>query len=404
MSRGTETTDRYLFIRNIAELQKQAGVEPEVAELVMAHARLCADHRKPVAFYADADCPVPWNFGLQKLIERNPGIDSRAQQFFVAYNRAMHARRLPTIYNKEHLAARLDVTLKQLDWLAYGKDRYRTFFIPKADGQPRRVDEPVDKLKTAQRWILHRILDKLPLCRNAHGFRRHRSILTNARKHLLRQVVVRIDLQDFFPTLTFRQARRVFLRAGYPFSVSNVLANLCSRDGVLPIGAPSSPALANQICRKLDKRLWLLGKSAVFRYTRYADDLVFSSSNRGFASLVPFLKQVVTEEGFRVNEKKLAIVRRNHRQMVTGIVVNRKTNVERDRCNWIRAVVHNCRKNGAEAELQKWCDHLTEDGQTPPEDTGQFGRQLAGHIAFIRHVNPKRGGKLLEEFQQIEFA
>lgn len=404
MSYSTDTTDRYLFAQNIAELQKQAGVEREVAELVVAYGRLRADSRKPVEFYPTADSAVPWNFALQKLLDRNPEIDPHAQQFFVAYNCAMHSRRLPTIYCKEHLAARLGVTIKQLDWLAYGAKRYRTFSIPKANGEPRRVDEPVEKLKSAQRWILRHILDKLRLSRTVHGFRQRRSILTNARKHLLRQVVVRIDLEDFFPTLTFRQARKVFLKAGYPFTVANLLANLCSREGVLPIGAPTSPALANQICRKLDKRLRLLGRKAEFRYSRYADDLVFSSSNRKFASLVPFLKQIIVEEGFRINERKLAIIRRNSRQVVTGIVVNRRTNVPRDQFKWIRAVVHNCRKNGADGELQKWRDRMAKAGREAPDDMGAFGRQLAGRIAFMRHVHPKRGQKLWDEFRQIEFA
>jgi retron-type reverse transcriptase len=404
MSRNTDTTDRYLFAQNIAELQKQAGVEREVAELVVAYGRLRADSRKPVEFYPTTDSSVPWNFALQKLIDRNPEIDPRAQQFFVAYNCAMHSRRLPTIYSKEHLAARLGATIKQLDWLAYGTERYRTFSIPKANGEPRRVDEPVEKLKSVQRSILHDILDKLRMARTVHGFRRRRSILTNARKHLLRQVVVRIDVEDFFPTLTFRQARRVFLKAGYPFTVANLLANLCSRDGVLPIGAPTSPALANQICRKLDKRLRLLGRDAEFRYSRYADDLVFSSSNRKFASLVPFLKQIIVQEGFRINERKLAIIRRNSRQVVTGIVVNRRTNVARDQFKWIRAVVHNCRKNGADGELQKWRDRMAKAGREAPDDIGAFERQLAGRIAFIRHVHPERGQKLWDEFRQIEFA
>ena len=403
-NRSTETADRYLFTRNLGELQKQAGVEREVAELVVAHARLCADKRRPVDFYQNTSSSIPWNFALGKLLKRDPDLDPHAQQFFVAYNRAMHARRLPTIYSKEHLAARLEVTTKQLDWLAYSPDRYRTFYIPKANGESRRVDEPVEKLKTVQRWILHRILDKLPTHRAAQGFRHRRSILTNARKHVRRQVIVRIDLEDFFPSLSFRQARSVFVKAGYPFTVANVLANLCCRDGVLPIGAPTSPTLANQICRKMDNRLWLLGRTSRFRYSRYADDLVFSSANRRFASLVPFLKQVVTEEGFRVNENKLAILRRAGCQKVTGVVVNRKTNVSREQFKWVRAVVHNCQKNGLEVEFPKWCEHMAKAGKEVPADIETFGRQLAGQIAFIRHINRKRGDKLWKQFRQIEFV
>ncbi len=405
MGRSTETTDRHLFAQNLAELQGHAGAEREVAELVVAYGRLCADRGKPVEFYSATDpATVPWNFALQKLLERNPGMDPRAQQFLVAYNRAMHARRLPIIYSKDHLAARLGTTLKQLHWLAYDGGRYRTFYIPKSNGQSRRVDEPVEKLKTVQRWILHRILEKLPVHRCVHGFRPRRSILTNARNHLGRQVVVRLDLQDFFPSLTVRQVRRVFLKAGYPYTVAGLLANLCSREGVLPIGAPTSPALANQICKKLDNRLWLLGRKAGFHYSRYADDLVFSSSNPGFACLVPFLKQIVAEEGFCVNERKLAIVRPNSRQTVTGIVVNQKPNVRREHVKWIRAVVHNCRTRGVQSEFEKWRAHMTQAGRNPPADVETFERQIAGQVAFIRHINPERGHELWQQLQQIEFT
>jgi retron-type reverse transcriptase len=211
-------------------------------------------------------------------------------------------------------------------------------------------------------------------------------------------------LKDFFPTLTFQQARRVFLRAGYPFSVAHVLGKLCSREDVLPIGAPTSPALANQICQKLDKRLWLLAKNGGFHYSRYADDLVFSSSDRRFASLVPFLKEIITDEGFCVNERKLAIVRRNSCQKVTGIVVNRKPNLPQAEFKRIRAVVHNCLRNGVEAEFQKWRDLMAKDGKATPESIEKFGQQLAGRIAFARHVHPKRGEKIWEQFRRIDFA
>jgi retron-type reverse transcriptase len=393
-----------LFARNLAALQKQARVEREVAELVVAHARLCADDGQPVEFYDNADAAVPWNYALDKLLERNSDVDPRARQFLVAYNRRMHARRLPTIYTKEHLAARLGVSIRQLDWLAYAKDRYRVFTIPKANGEARRVDEPVDKLKTVQRWILRRILAKIPTHRAAQGFRRGRSILTNARKHLLKQVVVRVDLKDFFPSISLHQARRVFIKAGYPYTVANILANLSTREGVLPIGAPTSPALANQVCQKLDRRIWALSYRAQFFYTRYADDLVFSSYNRKFGALVPFLKQVITEEGFEVNEKKVAIARRNGRQTVTGIVVNRRTNIERDRYKLIRAVVHNCRKNGAASEFEKWGSHMAQMKRDRPADMDQFRNQLAGHVAYLRHTNHKKFDRLWQQFQEIDFG
>jgi retron-type reverse transcriptase len=404
MSVNTETADRFLFTRNLAELQRQAGVEREVAELVVAHARLCADKAQPVEFYSSPDTPVPWNYALDKLLSCNPDVDPRARQFLVSYNRLMHARRLPIIYTKEHLAERLGVTPKQLGWLAYGKNRYRVFSIPKSNGEARRVDEPVDKLKTVQHWVLRHVLAKLPTHRAAQGFRHRRSTLTNARKHLNKKVVVRIDLKDFFPSISLKQARRVYLKAGYPYTVANLLANLSTREGVLPIGAPTSPALANQVCRKLDHRLWMLSYRARYFYSRYADDLVFSSYNREFGSLVPFLKQVIIEEGFDINERKVAIARRNGRQMVTGIVVNRRTNLDRERYKWIRAVVHNCLQQGVGPALHRWGERMAQTGRVRPTDTEQFRQQLAGQVAYLRHINPRKFTKLWHQFQEIDFG
>ena len=404
MESASQTNNRYVFARNLATLQKQAGVEREGSELLLAYARLCADRGRPVEFYSQTDSAVPWNYALDKLLERNPNLDPRAQQFFVAYNRAMHSRRLPAIYSKEHLAARLDVTIKQLDWLAYSGHRYRTFHIPKSNGDARRVDEPMDKLKSVQRWILRRILNKMPAHKCAHGFRPKRSILTNARKHLRRQVIVRIDVEEFFPSITREQVRKEFQKVGYPYAVAHILASLCTREGVLPIGGPASPALANQVCRRMDNRLWLLVRDRHFRYTLYADDLVFSSSNRRFPALVPFLKQVMIEEGFRINERKLVIVRRDNSQKVTGIVVNRRTNVPEEQYKWLRAVVHNCRVHGVASQYDAWCEQMIKSGREAPIDQDHFGRQLAGRLAFVRHVNPKKGDRLWSEYQRLDFG
>jgi len=131
---------------------------------------------------------------------------------------------------------------------------------------------------------------------------------------------------------------------------------------------------------------------------------VFSSSNRKFASLVPFLKQIITEEGFTINDRKVAISRRSGRQTVTGIVVNRRTNLERDRYKWIRAVVYNCRRNGAASELQKWSEHLARMGRDRPADMDQFRNQLAGHVAFLRQINHKKFNRLWKQFQEIDFG
>jgi retron-type reverse transcriptase len=290
------------------------------------------------------------------------------------------ARGLPVVYSVEHLAAKRRMSEKQLRWMARNSRLfYKEFKIPKANGESRIILAPQGRLLTQQRWILRKMLDRATPHKYACGFVKGRSILDNARPHVGRKVVIRIDLQDFFPSISHRQVRKVFEQLGYPYRVASLLANLCTVDGFLPQGAPTSPAISNMVCGKLDRRFAGLKEKLKFRYSRYADDLVFSSDDDRLPNLIPFFKQVLREEGFAVNQGKIRIMRQGQKQKVTGIVVNQKTSVDREHVRRLRAAVHRLKTQGPEAV----------DIKTRPGRERDPLYVLRGHLSFVRMV---RGG------------
>ncbi len=241
---------------------------------------------------------------------------------------------LPPLDTPQQLAEALGLSVAQLRWLAYHRDaatriHYRRFVIPKRGGGERAIWAPLPKLKAAQHWILHHIAEKLPVHGASHGFLSGRSTLTNATTHTNARVVVKMDVKDFFPTVTLSRVRGIFRKAGYRKQVATLLALLCTEsprevtelDGqtyyvalgprCLPQGAPTSPALTNTLCLRLDRRLTGLAKKLGWRYTRYADDLTFSlpESHTGkprLGSLLGLVKRVVEAEGFNQRQRQAA--------------------------------------------------------------------------------------------------
>ena len=381
-----QTKNPYELVHLLGLCQRQAGVDKEVANLVCAYARLQADREHDIEFYSGtkADAKAGNDLLVRELAAKNPDVETRFIAFLRKYSRCLAARRLPVIFNIGHLAEKLRISEAFLKRLAFNQRQFYNFFeIPKSNGQPRQIAAPQGKLLSIQNWILGHILKRGKPHRCAKAFIKGLSITDNAKPHKNRKVVTRLDLKDFFPSITHRQVRKEFERLGYPYHVALVLANLCTLRGVLPQGAPTSPALSNLTCMRLDKRLAGLGKKMHFRYTRYADDMVFSSNNRNFPKLIPFLKEIVQQEGFAVNEGKLAVMRSGSRQQVTGLVINKKVGIPRERRRWLRAVAHRLRTRGPEAmEVQS-----QNNSQADPM------RIFLGHVAYANMVNAVCGKK-----------
>ncbi len=306
---------------------------------------------------------------------------------------------LPQIRNIDELADHLELRRGRLNWLASlhgdkARSHYIEHEIPKRSGGVRLIHAPKPITRWVQRWILSNILQRIPPSDAAHGFVKGRSILTNAAPHAGKSIVLSADIQDFFPSVSLATVAGIFGWMGYPQEVARTLGILSTclvgRRRVLPQGAPSSPALTNLICWKLDRRLEGLARKFGATYTRYADDLTFSGDREfknGLKRFLPLLWRIVKDEGFRLNKAKTRFSRKGQRQTVTGLVVNQRPNVCRQRVRRLRAILHNCRVHGVES-------------QNRASDPLFLGR-LRGEVAFVSQVNPVQGAKLRAVLDQI---
>jgi RNA-directed DNA polymerase len=309
---------------------------------------------------------------------------------------------LPALETPADLAHRLGIDTGKLKWLTWTIDEpphYLTREVPKRSGGTRLLCVPKPQTRAAQDWIWREILARIPVDECAHGFVRGRSTVTNARPHVRQDVVVNLDLEGFFPSVSFATVDGLFEWMGYAQEVAWHLAMLCTcRYGgqrfrrSLPQGSPTSPGIANLVCWKLDRRLSALAARFGCAYTRYADDLTFSGDAEFAQSLgrfLPLVGRICAEEGFRLNARKTRFMRRSGRQTVTGLVVNDKPSVPRREIRRLRAILHNCRLHGV----------LSQNRDSDP----LFPERLRGSIALVRMVNPDQAARLQQDFDAVSW-
>jgi RNA-directed DNA polymerase len=380
------------FISNLKEINKKAGVDPEIVDLIVAYANLCLKDKKEVNFYINSPVIKTKKPTIKRFIEKNPHLDRRSLSFLVSYSEMMRDKGLPVIFNNSHLAHFLGLKEEELYYLVKEKERYYYHFcIPKSNGGIRHISAPKDKLKDLQKKILRDILERVSVHPAVNGFKKGKSIITNAENHVGQEVLVKIDLKDFFPSISLERIKGVYLHLGYPEKVAEMLAELSTYKGRLPMGAPTSPYLSNIVARRLDVRFTNLGKEKGFRYTRYADDLAFSSKNRDLNRYIPLFIKIIREEGFEVNKKKIIVARKGGQQKVTGVVVNTKTNIDRKEYKRLRAILYNCLHGDLKREMVRW-------GASSFEE---FKNALRGHINFVMMLNKEKGRRLFESFAEI---
>lgn len=233
---------------------------------------------------------------------------------------------------------------------------YTVFEIPKKSGGSRTIRSPKKDLKIIQYRIKKGLLEertKENSNKVSHGFSREKSIKTNAFVHTKKRCVINIDLDNFFESFTYGRVKGYLNKNsdfGLSDNISGVIAQfLCYRDinsgvGFLPQGAPTSPVMANLICQILDRRIIRIAKKYKLNYTRYADDMTFSTNRDSFKDeydrFFSELKSLIDRSGFKINEKKTRSYFSNSRQEVTGLVVNKKVNVSREYYRQTRAMAH----------------------------------------------------------------
>jgi RNA-directed DNA polymerase len=282
--------------------------------------------------------------------------------------------------------------------------RYVAFEIPKRSGGMRQIYSPnglIRDLQTRLAPVLHETYAAHPA---AHGFIKERSILTNAKLHVGQRYVLNVDLEDFFPSVNFGRVRGIFMAPPFKLgpAAASVFAQLCTHRNGLPQGAPTSPPLSNFSAAQLDRSLGRLAKENGVRYSRYADDITFSTNQQTFPVAIAVssqgegggvgvrageaLERAVIASGFSINHKKVRLQRRDQRQSVTGVSVNTKANVQRRRIRRIRAMLHAWEKHGLEAAARE--HYLKHRGwlQLPNNFDRAYRNVVYGQLAFVKMI------------------
>jgi RNA-directed DNA polymerase len=399
-----EATGDERLARDEAEAEAFKSIEDRIAlkEKKKAEAaKRREEHAKQVAHRRETDI-VFLGRGVSKgLADRRANVER------------LEAYELPVMATPADVAEAMGLTIPRLRWLAYHSEatsvsHYVRFVVPKNSGGSRTLFSPHKDMASTQRWILDEILSKVPCHEAAHGFISGRSTVTNAVPHVGQDVVVNVDLKDFFPSVTFPRVKGMFQAMGYSPAVATILALLCTEcprrvveyDGRklhvasgprgLPQGACTSPAMSNLVTRKLDARLQGFCSKMGWKYTRYADDMTFSGKGEALNQvgyLLARVRHVIEEEGFRLNDKKTRVLKRSTAQTVTGVVVNERPGISRKEVKRIRAILHNAKKYGLESQNR--------------DDHPDFEAWLSGMIAYISMVSPEQGRALNNDFLKV---
>lgn len=325
---------------------------------------------------------------------------------------------LPELPDVDALARALDLSVARLRWLTFHREvdtgtHYHRWTVPKRDGGLRPISAPKAKLKAAQRWVARQVTEHLPVHGAVHGFLPGRSIATNARVHAGAKIIVKLDIEGFYPSVTYRRVKGLLRHAGLGEQVAILMALLATEapreelvlrgktcfvatgPRALPQGAPTSPSITNALCLRLDCRLDGLARKLGCRYTRYADDLTFSwhgasagnaDRTNGIGKLMRAVTAIVAAEGFAIKRSKTRVMRSGGRQKVTGLVVNGADNrpparVPRDTQRKLRAAIKN--------------RELGRPGR------GETLDELRGMAAFIMMTDPVRGRAFMERIDRL---
>jgi len=263
---------------------------------------------------------------------------------------------------------------------------YHVYDLPKRSGGSRRIAQPSRDLKAMQAWILHRILRPLSPTAASTAFQPGQCVIDNALPHLGSRVLLSLDLEDFFPSVPAGWIYSIFQSLGYSKWICTVLTNICTLDGGLPQGSPSSPKLANLACIRLDRRLLGYVGQRGIAYTRYADDLTFSSiSEAAIRNSTRFIRIIIEDEGFRINENKTRFAGPSRCHRVTGLVVTEETvGIGRQKLRELRARINDLRtiptKAGADVEvehLRGWFAHLKSVDPDRKKILRRYAKRLA---------------------------
>jgi RNA-directed DNA polymerase len=337
--------------------------------------------------------------------------------------RKIQSFNIPVIFSLSHLANLSNTRYSDLhEFVSRSKDSpYRNFTIKKRSGGKRWISVPAPSLMATQGWIAKNILNNVIPHKTAFAYVINRKIIEHTRKHCAADWILKIDIKDFFSNISERQVFKVFESLGYPNLLAFEMARLCTREtprrkgkrwsnrsidelpniyqaltvGSLPQGAPTSPALSNLVCIKMDEQLEALALEVGATYSRYADDLCFSFSSSTHESILEIKKnisKILHNQGFEENLKKTRIIPPGARKIVTGLLINSDVpKIPKEIRNNVRMHLYYSKKFGIPS-------HCRNKGF---RSVIGFRNHLYGLIRYIYSINQQQGEKFLAEFLEL---
>lgn len=334
------------------------------------------------------------------------------------YARSLSEKGLPVVYSPKHLALHLGMEYwKLVNMAELSETHYNYFLISKKNGGKRRVIASYPDIREVQIWIKQMILDKQEMLPCVTGFVKKRSTLNNAKPHVNKKYILKCDIKDFFESIDVGDVRVLFHKIGYTKQVAYTLAQLCTtkihqwkydrmeddeQDAFAPLlerprpflvqGAPTSPSIANLVCRYIDKRLMGYCAKHNVEYTRYADDMTFSADNKEDLPSKGFIKKVLRENGFVLNNEKTQLMTTPGRQFVTGLLVDGHVRVPGTFKREIYRHLHFCKRFGGRTHFARLGTEKL------------FNREwLYGKIYYVNAIEPKEGKKMLEMADKVNW-
>lgn len=306
------------------------------------------------------------------------GFSSISIEKCLNYSKKLIENNIPVIYDSTNFSGLVGYNTKYIRRSIVSTTYfYRYFEIKKKNGKIRKLAEPLPSLKEIQKWILNEILYNVKVSKHAKGYIPKRGLFEHLKYHKNEEIVLTLDIDNFFTNIKFDLVFKVFSNLGYSNNVSYILSKLCTLDNALPQGAPTSPYISNIILYDFDNCISAYCKKNNIKYTRYADDLAFSG-NFESKELIELIKENLKNLNLKINRDKTQLMKKNTQQIVSGVVVNEKIQIPKTIRNKIRNEMFYINKFGIKSHLEKINEHRE-----------NYVLHLLGKINYLLYLNPK---------------
>ncbi|MES2266392.1 MAG: reverse transcriptase family protein [Bacteroidota bacterium] len=316
----------------------------------------------------------------QLLLEKEAaksGLSSNGILELLNYAKPIFDSNLPVIYDIQHLAYLTGYRITYIKRvLNNASGFYRNFNIKKRNGKLRNISEPLPGLKNIQYWISENIIRKCEQNNLNNAYTIGKSIKTNAKYHTKQDVVLNIDIENYFQSINLNTISNFFNKIGYTTIVANTLSALCILDNGLPQGAQTSPSLSNLVTTELDLQLFKYCREINCRYSRYSDDITISG-NFNISLAIENVRAILESFGFKINKNKITIKRQHQRQMVTGLVVNQRIGIKKVELKKLRLEIYFIKTKGLREHLLWTKNHKH-----------RYLNHLLGKIQFFLFIRP----------------